>query len=199
MGEVVTFHVDWVARCQAAGKHTLSLLALSEDPDVDPKFRKGQDTREVQIVTGSPIISDLIVSPVGNLPGLDPQEAYVRPGKDIEVRCNITCPDGIARAIVFYSMDSLTLWNQRAMSRNSRNEWVGIVPGQPEGTRIVLYVEAVGANGKSSRTREFACRVANLEAIESTAKIVALATVTTILLACITMLALRRRRMTKMV
>ena len=173
-------------------------MAFSDDPDVDPRFRECRDTCEVKIVEDAPIINEPIVSPVYHPSGLDPQEMYVYPGQDIEVRCNVTCFIGIENVTLHYSVESSDVWNQIVMSRKSGNEWIGTVPGQSEGKLIVFYVEAFSSTEKSSRTREYVCRVLDLQVLELRIKIVAVATVTIILAGCIVIFALKRRRMTEM-
>jgi len=197
IGEIITFHATWTAKGHAAGSYNLNILSFSDDPDVDPKFRACQDASEVQIVRDSPIISELMISPVYHPSGLDPQETYVYPEQDIQVRCNVTCLIGIENVTLYYSVESREVWKQSTMTRNSENEWIGTILGQSEGKQIVLYVEAFGSTGKSSRTREYTCRVSDLRAVESMAKIATVTTVTIILVACTVIFALKKRRMTK--
>ena len=146
----------------------------------------------------SPIISEPIMSLIYHSPGLNHQKTYVHPGKDIEVRCNVTCVIGIKNVALYYSVESGDIWNQSIMSRKSENEWIGTIPRQSEGKLIVFYVEALSSTGKSSRTREYRCRVLDLQMLELKTRIVIVVTVTTIVAGCIVIFALKRRRMTEM-
>lgn len=196
--EVITFYAVWTAKGQEAGNYNISVLAFSDDPDVDPEFRSCQDTCEVQILKDSPIISELIMSPIYHSSGLNHQKTYVYPERDIEVRCNVTCFVGTKNVALYYLIEPSGVWNQGDMSRKSENEYIGTVPGQCEGTLIVFYAEALSSTGKRSRTREYECMVLDLQVLELKTRIATVATVTIILVGCIAIFALKRRRMAEM-
>ena len=196
--EVITFSATWTAKGQAAGSYNISVLVLSDDPDVDPEFKECQDTCEVQIVIGAPIMGEPIISPVHHSSGLNHHKLYVYPWQDIEVRCNVTCFGGIKNVTVCYSVDSGDVWNQSIMSRKTENEWIGTVPGQSEGKLIVFYVEAFSSTGKSSRTREYRCTVLDLQVLELRTILIKTVTLTIILVGCLLIFAIKRRRMTEL-
>ena len=180
-----------------AGRFNIGVFAFSNDPNVDPEFKACQDTCEVQIVRDSPIINEPIMSPIYYSSGLDHQTMYVYPGKEIEIRCNVTCFTDIENVGLYYSVDSGEVWNRCFMSKKLENEWVGTIPRQSEGKLIVFYVEALSSTEKSSRTIEYRCRVLDLQVLELKTKIVTIATTTIILVGCLVIFALKRRRMTE--
>lgn len=197
LGEIIKYYVDWTAEGRVIGSYIIGVSAFSDDPDVDLRFRSCQDTREVQILQDTPEINEPILSQMYHPSGLDPQEMYVYPGQNIDVRCNISCPIGVKNVSLYYSVDSGGVWNQSIMAKNSGNEWMGTVPGQSEGKVVTVYVETFSLTGKSSKTREYACRVSDLQLLELRTRIVTAATVTTILIGFIGIFALKRRKMTE--
>lgn len=149
-------------------------------------------------MVGAPIISEPIISPVHHSSGLNHQKLYVYPGQDIEVRCNVTCIIGIKNVTICYSLNSDDIWNQSIMNIHSENEWGGTIPKQSEGKLVVFYIEAFSSIGMNSRTREFTYTVLHLHALELRTIIVTSITSTIILVGCLAIFAIKRRRMTEM-
>jgi len=193
LGEVISLHTDWIAQGQMAGSYNLTVVAFSNDPDVDPRFRSSEDTCEVQIVEDSPAIGEIVISPV-YYPPFDPQTMYVSSGQAVQVRCNVTCLAGISAVTLYYSVDSSGTWNQSAMMTNLENEWIGDLPEQSEGEDITLYLEAFSAMDKSARTKEYTITVSDLQGLELKATIATAATVTTIIVGCALIFIWKRRK-----
>jgi len=195
LGEVIRFYASWTATSHATGTYNIIVSAFSNDPDFDQGFKFCQDTGEVQILEDTPRLNAPVLSPVYQVTGLDPQELYVYPGQSIDLKINVSCPIGLENVTLFYSLDSGNTWNRQAMSKHMGDEWIGTVPGQPEGTMVIVYVAAFSLTGKISRTNEYACRVSDLQLLELRTKIVAGATGAAILVGFVGIFALKRRRM----
>lgn len=195
--ENIEFFTTWTARGTVAGNYTIGLSAFSDDLDVDPAFRSCEYICELQILEDVPVLSELILSPVYYSYGLDSQEMCAHPWQNIKLRCNISCPFGIKNVTLYYLMDSSAVWNQLFMTQNDGNQWMGTIPGQPEGKLVMVYVEAFSMSGKSSKTREYAYRVLDLQLLELRTKIVAGATAVTILVGVIGIFAWKKRKITE--
>lgn len=194
LGETVTFYANWIAEGQITGNYSINVSAVSNDPNIDTSFRSCEDDEEVQIVEDVPVIYEPVMSPAYNPPGLDPEQMYIYPGEDVTTECNITCPIGVKNVTLYYSVALGGIWNQIGMNGDSGNEWTAVVPAQPEGTSVVIYIEAFGPTEKSSRTREYKFIVSDLQALETRTKAITVATAATILVGCITIFTWKRRR-----
>jgi hypothetical protein len=193
LGEVITLHSDWTVKGQVAGIYNLTVLASSNDPNIDPRFRSSEGAREVQIVEGSPSMGEIVISPVYN-PPFDPQTMYVSPGQAVQVRCNVTCLAEISTVALYYSVDSSGIWNQSDMAKDSENEWMGTLPAQSEGKEITLYVEAFSALDRSAKTKEYTLVVSDLQTLELRTTVATAATITSIVVGCVLIFVWKRRK-----
>ncbi|MCK4549210.1 MAG: T9SS type A sorting domain-containing protein, partial [Candidatus Krumholzibacteria bacterium] len=56
----------------------------------------------------------------------------------------------VATATLYYSVDDGTTWNDVPMAATTGDDWAAEIPGQTNGTRIMLYLAAEDANANSS-------------------------------------------------
>lgn len=195
LGEQVTFYTSWTATASEAGAYNVSLLAASDDTDIDPNFRSLQDMREVLVVGDAPGISSFDVPGSYGAPEIDPRAMYLRPYRDIMVRCNASSAYGMKNVTVYYSTDQGVSWSWKAMAEQTAGEWVASLPRQADGTSLRVYVAAFSLLETSSRTVELLFQVADLQALDVMAKTIMASTVTAIIVGCVVYLSWRRRKM----
>jgi len=194
LGERVTFYTNWTVSASEAGAYNVSLLAVSNDPDVDPNFRSVQDVREVRVVEDVPVISASAVSGSYNAPEIDPQATYLYPDRDITVRCNASSAYGVKNVTVYYSTDQGMSWSWKAMTEQEAGEWTTLLPRQVDGTSLRVYLAAFSLLERSSKTGELVFQVADLQALDVRTTTVMASTVTVIIVGCAVYLSWRRRK-----
>ena len=197
LGEVIKYYASWNAEGQVIGDYSIQLSASSDDPDFDPKYSLCQDVCEVQVLGDTPVMNEPVLSPLYTASGLDSREMYTFPWQNVELRCNISCPLGIENVTLWYSVDSDTLWNQLTMTPAGGDEWIGTVPGQPEGKLVRVEVEAFGLSGKSSRTGRYAYRVLDQQLLELRSTTVAGVTAVAIIVGVAGIFVWKKRKMTE--
>lgn len=195
LGEQVTFYTNWTASASEAGAYNVSLLAVSNDPNVDPNFRSVQDVREVCVVEDVPVISAFAVSGSYSAPEIDPQATYLYPDRDIAVRCNASSAYGMKNVTVYYSTDQGVSWTWKAMTDLAAGEWATSLPRQTDGTSLRLYVAAFSLLERSSKTGELVFQIADLQALDVKTTTVIASTVAVIIVGCAVYLSWRRRKM----
>ncbi len=62
---------------------------------------------------------------------------------------------GVASAILKYSTDGGTTWNDVAMTDNGDDTFTGVIPGQSAGTEVDYYIEATDVLGNVTTTSPF--------------------------------------------
>jgi hypothetical protein len=194
--ETVVLRATWTVWAKDEGQYNVSVLATSNLSDVDPN-RAGAWC-EVQVMRDAPNIGELLFSPVYSSPDLDPEVLFVYPRQGFEVKCNVTCRVSIENVTLLYSVKGSGVWNQLEMRNEEGKVFSATISGQPEGNELQFHVMAFASAGKSARTRDYACTVADLQALDFRAE-TAIATTVGVILACsLVFLAFRRRRLAEL-
>jgi hypothetical protein len=196
LGEKVTFHASWTAMASEAGAYNVSLLAFSDDPNMDSNSRSVEDISAVRVVEDAPVISSLDVSDSYTAQEIDPRATFLYPDHNIKVRCNATSVYGIENVTIYYSTDQGVSWGWKAMEEGKvASEWVASLPKQADGTSLRVYVAAFGLLGAGSRTGELVFQVADLHALDVGAKTVMASTMAALVLGSLAYLLWWRRKM----
>jgi len=191
--EVVTFHTTWNILGGEPGRYNITVTSLSNDPFMVWEYSRSTDICEIELVSGSPVISDLRISPTSTSPGLDPNALYVSLGEDIVVECSASSELGLSSVILLWS-DNSNLWLVE-MEEVSGGLWLGTVPGAPPNQKVKFYVEAISSTGKVSRTSEYECTFLDVPGLEKGTNTFIFITAAVVLTGSFGIFDLYRRRM----
>lgn len=163
--EVVTLHTNWDIKGDEPGKYNITVSSLSNDPFMVREYSRSTGSCEIELISGSPVISDLRISPTSTTPGLDHDVLYVSPEEDIVVECNVSSAVELTSVKLRFSY-GLDSWFYVEMEYSTRGLWVGTVPGAPPNEKVRFYVEAVSLTGGMSRTSEYECTILDVQGLE---------------------------------
>jgi len=120
---IIRFHFGSDGSVYREGWYVDDVMVRSSDTDDVPPIISGTDVPSSTFDTAGPYpVSADIVDFLGDVGG----------------------------ASIMYSTDDGMTWNEAAMTEGSDNEWSGAIPGQPNGTRIKLYVKATDTSFNES-------------------------------------------------
>jgi len=149
----------------------------------------------VTVLRGAPTIENASISPVYEF---DHIEALL-PEQDITVRCNVTSVLNVKNVTLYwidYPIGSAPpeTWYRFVMVKSQGNEWVGSISGQPAGRIVAFYLEAFSSINISSRTGKFVYEVVDLTKLEIDTKITTLTVISVLIVGCVGIFALKRRK-----
>jgi len=192
--EVVTFHTTWNIIGGEPGRYNITVTSLSNDPFMVREYSRSTGSCEIELVSGSPVISDLRISPTSTSPGLDPNALYVSPGEDIVVECNVSSDVDLSSVKLLWS-DSSDLWRDVEMEEATGGLWLGTVPGAPPNEKVQFYVEATSSTGGTSRTSEYECMFLDIPGLEKGTNAIVFITAAVMLTVSVGIFDFYRRRM----
>lgn len=166
INEIVTFHTSWIIRSEATGNYTIKVTAASVDEYMHNEHRRGMDVCKTQIVKGSPLIGELLITPTLFSPGLEPNMLYFQPGKGVTVKCNVTSILDVESVFIFYTTNSPDSWNQVEMKNVTWQLWTGTLLGQLRNKKMFFYIEATGPNNAKSKTDIYECMFLDIPLLE---------------------------------
>ena len=192
--EVVNFVTAWNIMGGEPGRFNITVTSLSNDPFMAKDYSRSTGSCEIELVSGSPVISDIRISPTLTTLGLYPDELYVSPGEDIVVECNVSSDAGLSSVKLLWS-DGSSLWREVEMEEEAVDWWLGTVPGGPPNGKVRFYVEALSYTGVTSRTSEYECTFLDIPGWERDTNTIVIITAAVMVTGSVGILDLYRRRM----
>jgi len=199
--EYYIFYTTWLAKTERVGNYNINVSAAINHSIVNlvhPNFALREDHANVAIVSGAPTINSLDVTNRSHSLGLNDLEWYVLPGKDVEVRCQVTCLTGVQKATLYYSVWPSSNESSIAMTMESHSEWIGFIPMQQEETLIFFRVEAFSSTESAIKKGDKPCRFLDLGRVEHKATIDVAITLTAASVGCAIFFAVKKHRMSEL-
>lgn len=198
----IEFVASWKAKAQKEGNYTVTISAVATQA-----YRTGEQhtldqacltCKNVTVLKGTPKIEDICISPVHEL---DHIETFP-PNQNIVVKCNVTSYPEVKNVTLYWiayptSLSPPQTWNRLAMTKSQENEWIGIIPKQPEGQNVTLYLEAFSSINVSSKRLAGSYEVVDLVKLEFKTKITALTIITVLIAGCLGIFTLERRKISE--
>lgn len=198
----IEFITSWEAQAPEEGNYTITISAFAIQADrIGERHTLDQAcfvSKNVAVLKGVPKIENVCISPVYELGHIK----TFSPNQDVVVRCNvISYPDvkNVTLFLISHPIDSSPpqAWNRLAMTESQENEWIGIIPKQPDAQNVTLYIEAFSSVNVSSRRSVGSYEVVDLVKLEFKTKNTALAIIMLLIAGSIGILILERRKISE--
>lgn len=193
INEEVDILTTWEVICEEPGEYNITVFSQSNDPFMILRYSRSMGSCRTEIVSGSPVVGDVQISPISTSPGLDPEELYVSPDSDIDVRCSVSCELGLNYVQLYYSNDS-EVWVVLDMEDNGDDQWTAKIPSHPENKKVLFYIEAESTFMGVSRTSEYECTFLDIDDLKRNTNTLIFVSATVMVTGSVGIFSLYRRR-----
>lgn len=193
---------SWKAQAEAEGNYTITLSAIATQAHRTGEEHRLDQTshvsKKVEALKGAPRIEEIYISPIYDFD----HTKTLPPNQNITVKCNVSSYPGVKNVTLYwisYPVGSSPpqTWNRLPMIKSQGDEWMNLIPGQPEGLNVTIFIEAFSLIDVSSMKFVGRYEVVDLGKVEFKTKITGLAIVTVLIAGCLGILVIRRRKVSE--